>query len=99
MRASAILLLVFWASGEFRCYGQVVPSMVTSSMRVLPNGDIEIRATYKMEPGPIPAFPGDPFSLKRVFEKSQVLADGTQIEQQTPAVLHYQDSAGRVRAA
>lgn len=96
MRAAAFLFL--WALGVFPCYGQVVPSMVTSSMRVLPNGDIEIRATYKMKPGPIPAFLGDPFSLKRVFQKEQVLADGTKIRQQTPAVLNYQDSQGRVRA-
>lgn len=96
MRATAFLFLL--ALGAFPCYGQVIPSMVTSSMRVLPNGDFEIRATYKMDPGPIPAFPGDPFSLKRVFQKEQLMADGTKIRQQTPAVLNYQDSGGRVRA-
>ncbi len=98
MKAFAFPLLVLLALSTCPCYAQIVPSMVTSSMKILPGGDIEIRATYKMEPGPIPAFLEDPFSLKRIFQKNQELADGTKIEKQTPSVLHYQDSAGRVRA-
>ena len=98
MKAFAFIGPVALALSAFPCYGQIIPSMVTSSMRVRPNGGIEIRATYKLEPGPIPAFLGDPYSLKRIFQKKQVLADGTNIEKQTPAILHYQDSAGRFRA-
>jgi hypothetical protein len=97
MKAFAFLVPIVLALSSYPCHGQIIPSMVTSSTRILPNGEIEIRATYKMEPGPIPAFLGDPFSLKRVFQKNQVLADGTNIEKQTPAILHYQDSAGRFR--
>lgn len=98
MKTFACMLPVMLAVNSVLCCAQVIPSMVTSSMRVLPGGEIEIRATYKMEPGPIPAFLEDPYSLKRVFQKNQVLADGTTIEKQTPAVMHYQDSAGRFRA-
>lgn len=98
MKTFVFIVLVVLALSSFPCYGQIIPSMVTSSMKVLPGGEIEIRATYKMEPGPIPAFLDDPFSLKRVFQKDQVLADGTKIEKETPSVLHYQDSVGRVRA-
>jgi hypothetical protein len=98
MRASAFPLLVLSALSAFPCYGQIIPSMVASSMKFLPGGDIEITATYKMEPGPIPAFLEDPYSLKRVFQRNQELVDGTKIENQTPPVLHYQDSKGRFRA-
>jgi hypothetical protein len=80
------------------CYGQIMPSMVTSSMRVLPNGEVRIRATYKMEPGPVPVLSGDPFSLKQVFQRDQVLADGTNIAKQTSPVVQYKDSAGRFRS-
>jgi hypothetical protein len=98
MKAFTFLLPVALAVSSIPSFGQIVPSMVTTSTRVLPAGEIEIRATYKMEPGPIPAFLDDPYSLKRVFQKNQVLADGTSIEKQTPPVLHHQDSAGRFRA-
>jgi hypothetical protein len=52
MKALAFIVLAALALGAFPCYGQIMPSMVTSSMRVRPNGEVEIKATYKMEPGP-----------------------------------------------
>jgi hypothetical protein len=98
MKTFVFIVLVALAISVIPCYGQIMPSMVTSSMTVRPDGGIDIRATYKMEPGPVPAFLGDPYSLKRVFQKNQVLADGTDIETQTPAVLQCKDSAGRFHA-
>jgi hypothetical protein len=98
MKAFAFAVPVVLMLATLPCYGQIIPSMVTSSMRVLPGGEIEIRATYKLEPGPITAFLEDPYSLKRVFQKNQVLIDGTRIEKQSSPVLHYQDFAGRFRA-
>jgi hypothetical protein len=98
MKAFALIVLVALALSAFPCYGQIMPSMVVSSMRVRPNGEVEIRATYKMEPGPVPAFVGDPFSMKQVFQKDQVLADGTTITKQTSPVREYVDSVGRFRS-
>ncbi len=50
-----------------------------------------------MEPGPMPVMQGEPFSLKRFWQKNQVLADGTAISKQTPAIRQFRDSAGRFR--
>jgi hypothetical protein len=97
MKSFAFAALVALALSAFPCYGQIMPSMVTSSARVRPTGEIEIRATYKMEPGPVPILSGDPFSLKQVFQKDQALADGTRISKQTSPVRQYKDSAGRIR--
>jgi hypothetical protein len=97
MKLFAIALLILLTMGALRCFGQMTPSMVTSSTRVLPTGETEIRATYKMEPGPMPVVTGDPFSLKQFFQKEQVLADGTAISKQTPAIKEFKDSAGRFR--
>jgi hypothetical protein len=79
------------------CRAQIMPSMVTSSMKVLPNREFEIRATYKMEPGPIPALSGGPFSGRTVLQTDQELTDGTKISRQSQTIMTYKNSAGSIR--
>lgn len=97
MKAFTFMLPVAFTLIVAPCFGQMTPSMINSSMRTLSNGALQIRSTYKMEPGPMPVMQGEPFSLKRFWQKNQALADGTAVSKQTPAIMQYRDSAGRFR--
>jgi hypothetical protein len=94
MKTFTFLVIVLSAA---LCQAQIMPSMVTSSMKVLPNKEFDIRATYKMEPGPIPALAGGPFSGRKIFQQDQELSNGTKISRQTPTVMTYKNSAGSMR--
>jgi hypothetical protein len=92
-RALALLLL-----SASPCHGQIMPSMTDSFMRMGANGEYEIRATYKLEPGPATAYLGSPYSAQQIFEQTLVLSDGTRISRPgLDPVPHYRDSAGRLR--
>jgi hypothetical protein len=97
MKTFALIALALLILSAFPCQGQVIPSMVFSSMRYRPGGELEIRATYKMEPGPIPALSGRPYSAKRLIQTDQELSDGAKISRQSPTVLYYRNSAGSLR--
>jgi hypothetical protein len=97
MKTFAFIALTVLVLSATPCQGQIMPSMVYSSMRTRPNGVFEIRATYKLEPGPVPALSGGPFSAQKVFQNDQELTDGTHISRQSPTIHTYQDSAGNIR--
>jgi hypothetical protein len=98
MKAFIPAALSLLALGMSPCFGQIIPSMTGSSMRMNPSGEYEVRATYKLEPGPAPCFLGTPYSAQQVFQKFQILQDGTTILQDgAEPIPYYQDSAGRLR--